>query len=460
MSAPRADALILFGVTGDLTRRKLLPALLALDQAGRLDLPVVGVARSDWDTDTLRDHVRSALEGQDPAAVAQLAGRFTYVRGEYTAPATFTRLHEELDGARHPAAYLAVPPTLFDEVAAGLASVGMSEGGRIVVEKPFGRDLSSAIELNAILHKHYDERDIFRIDHFLGKEPVQNLLVFRFANSILEPVWNRHHIASVRITMAESFGIEGRGRFYDGVGAVRDVMQNHLLQMVSLLAMEPPVSDDPDALRDEKVKVLRAMRPVDPADVVRGQYRGYRDEDGVAADSDTETFAALSLKIDTWRWAGVPFCIRAGKGMAQTVTEAEIEFERPPHLLFSNETRVAQPNRLRFRMKPDNAISLTVQAKRPGPDMTSRPIDLTVDNAAEGDHGDDAYERLLGDAIAGDPRLFARQDGVEEAWRVVEPLLAAPRPALPYDLGSWGPQEADTVLPGDSCWSAENLCWG
>ncbi|MDH5238351.1 MAG: glucose-6-phosphate dehydrogenase (NADP(+)), partial [Acidimicrobiia bacterium] len=301
MSAPRADALILFGVTGDLTRRKLLPALLALDQAGRLDLPVVGVARSDWDTDTLRDHVRSALEGQDPAAVAQLAGRFTYVRGEYTAPATFTRLHEELDGARHPAAYLAVPPTLFDEVAAGLASVGMSEGGRIVVEKPFGRDLSSAIELNAILHKHYDERDIFRIDHFLGKEPVQNLLVFRFANSILEPVWNRHHIASVRITMAESFGIEGRGRFYDGVGAVRDVMQNHLLQMVSLLAMEPPVSDDPDALRDEKVKVLRAMRPVDPADVVRGQYRGYRDEDGVAADSDTETFAALSLKIDTWR---------------------------------------------------------------------------------------------------------------------------------------------------------------
>ncbi|MDH3707850.1 MAG: glucose-6-phosphate dehydrogenase [Acidimicrobiia bacterium] len=459
MSALRADSLVLFGVTGDLTSRKLLPALYELERGGRLDLPLVGVARSEWDTTKLRQHVAESLLGRDRAVVDRLASRFEFVQGDYNAPATFDRLREVLAGAHCPVAYLAIPPSLFDEVAAGMAGAGMADGGRIVVEKPFGRDLASAIELNQILHRHYAEKDIFRIDHFLGKEPVQNLLVFRFANSLLEPVWNRHHIASVRVTMAESFGIEGRGRFYDGVGAVRDVVQNHLLEMVALLAMEPPISEDADALRDEKVKVLRSMRPVDPSAVVRGQYIGYRDEHDVPADSDTETYAALSLEIESWRWAGVPFCIRAGKGMADTVTEAEIEFQRPPHLLFSNESRVAQPNRLRFRMKPDDTISLTVQAKRPGPDMTSRPVDLSVGYGdGEGD-GAEAYERLLGDAIIGDPRLFARQDSVEEAWRVIEPLLAGPESTVPYPLGSWGPSEADRVLPDGGCWSAESLCW-
>lgn len=455
--AEPGDVLVLFGASGDLSRRKLFPALYQLERDGRLEVPVVGVGRTEYSDEEFRQHGRDALAefgGEtDPAIVERLMARLCFVSGDYRDDGMFDRLATSLDDAQRPVAYLAIPPALFDDVATGLAKVGLNTGGRIVVEKPFGRDHASAVELNEILHRHFSEEQVFRIDHFLGKEPVQNLMVFRFANSILEPVWNRNHIASVQITMAEDFGIEGRGGFYDDVGALRDVVQNHLLQIVALLAMEPPVSSHPDALRDENVKVMRAVRSLSAADIVRGQYAGYRDEEGVAADSDTETFVAVRLEIDNWRWAGVPFVIRAGKGMASTVTEAVVEFRRPPSAIFDDGGKPSA-NVLRFRMKPDDVITLSMQAKVPGIGMMARSVDLDVDYGdALGGDGAEAYERLLGDALAGDARLFARQDGVEESWRIVEPVLTDAPPVVSYPQGSWGPDEAERLLPDGACWA-------
>ena len=450
---PDADAFLLFGATGDLAKKKLWPALYELTTEGRLDMPIVGIARSDWTDEQMRDRVRESVRAKlgdnvDDEMLEALCSRVRYLAGDYTNESTWPRLAELTEGAEVPLSFLSIPPFLFDDVVEGMASVGMTDKGRVVVEKPFGRDLASAQELNDTLHKHLDEQQIFRIDHFLGKEPVQNLMVFRFANSMLEPIWNRNHVRSVTITMAEAFGIEGRGAFYDEVGAIRDVVQNHLLQMVALMAMEPPASQDPAAFRDEKVKVFKAMKPLDPEQVVRGQVEGYLDEDGVAENSDTETFAAMTLEIESWRWQGVPFYIRAGKALAETVTEAVVEFKQPPRMLFADEDDCPEPNRLRFRMKPDDRITMTMQAKVPGLAMVSDDVDLSVDyEEALGGDGPDAYERLIADALVGDERLFARQDGVEEAWRIVEPMLEPSAKVIVYPAGSWGPAEADRVSP-------------
>ena len=451
-SAELADAFLLFGATGDLAKKKLWPALYELTLEGRLDMPIIGIARSDWSDDDMRDRaresVRAKLDSVDESVLDAMCGRVRYLPGDYTNETTWPRLAELTEGAKVPLSFLSIPPFLFDDVVEGLASVGMTDTGRVIVEKPFGRDLATAKELNDTLSKHLDENQIFRIDHFLGKEPVQNLMVFRFANSMLEPIWNRNHIASVTITMTEAFGIEGRGAFYDEVGAIRDVVQNHLLQMVALMAMEPPSSQDPKSLRDEKVKVFKAMKPLDPATVVRGQVEGYLDEEGVAAGSTTETFAAMTLEIESWRWQGVPFYIRAGKSLSETVTEAVVEFKQPPRMIFAEGDVCPEPNRLKFRMKPDDTITMSMQAKVPGLEMIARSVDMKVDyEAALGGDGPDAYERLIADGLIGDERLFARQDGVEEAWRIVEPMLEPTDPPIVYAAGSLGPEEANRVAP-------------
>ncbi len=453
MSA-KADCIVLFGATGDLAYKKLYPALHALQQRGKLDIPIVGIAREGWTLAKLRDRIRASLTASgvpdgDEAANA-LLHQIKYVHGEYNDPATFTHLAEAVKNVRMSVFYLAIPPALFGEVVAGLAHHDLTATARVVVEKPLGRDLQSAEELNRALAAELHEDQIFRIDHFLGYEQVQNILVARFGNTILEPIWNRRYVRRVHIEMSESFGVDGRGSFYETVGCLRDVVQNHLLQLVCMLAMEPPISMDATAITEEKIKVLRAIKPLTPNDLVRGQYDGYRKEPGVDPESDVETYCALQFEIDSWRWAGVPFTIRAGKSMSRTVTEAVVEYVQPPRQLFEEADGMIEPNRMRFRMKPDDLIQLSMQVKQPGDRVLMETVDLSVHYAEQlGQFGPAAYERLLGDAIVGERRLFSRGDMVEEAWRVVQPLLDAPASVEPYFQGTMGPPGAQRVLPPD-----------
>ncbi|CAN5552516.1 glucose-6-phosphate dehydrogenase [soil metagenome] len=456
---PPADALVLFGATGDLARRKLFPALYEMESDGRLDVPVIGVARSSWDDERFVANARDAIAAADPDAdgdaVDRVVARLRLVNGDYSDIATWESLRDALDahGSKQAVFYMAIPPGMFPEVATALASVGLNERGRIVVEKPFGRDLDSAVELNATLSEVFPEERIFRIDHYLGKESVEALLVFRFSNSLLEPVWNRRYVRSVQVTMSETIGVEGRGSFYDEVGALRDVLQNHLLQVVSLLAMEPPVGPSALYLHDEQAKVFAAMAPIDPNEVVRGQYVGYRDESGVADDSDTETFIAARLEIDSWRWAGVPWYVRAGKGLHAGATEAVVEFHSPPRLLFGGPSCPPPArNLVRLRLGSGDGVTFALQAKTPGPNLASQQVGVSVDFETALGERQEAYERLLADAIAGSPRRFARQDVVEHTWRVVQPVLDAPSPIHPYFRGSWGPAEAERLLADDDPW--------
>jgi len=447
-----SDALVFFGATGDLAFKQIFPALQALVKRHGLNIPIVGVAKAGWNLDQLKARARASISqhgGVDEAAFAKLSSLLQYVDGDYADPATYTQLRQQLGQSERPLHYLAIPPSMFAVVAEGLAKSGSAKGARVVVEKPFGRDLQSACDLQRILSSVFPEDAIFRIDHFLGKEPVQNILYTRFANMFLEPLWNRTYVRSMQITMAENFGVQGRGAFYEEAGAIRDVVQNHLFQILACLAMDPPTGEAKDAIRDEKTRVLKAVRALTPSDIVRGQFKGYRQEKGVACDSTVETYAAVRLLIDSWRWAGVPFYIRAGKTMPVTSTEVIVNFKLPPRQTFP-ENMPGLPNRLRLRLSPDMVIALGMRVKQAGEQMEGEDVELIAMHQSGNEMS--PYERLLGDAMHGDQSLFAREDAIEAQWRIVDNILGDATPVHEYDQNTWGPPEAAALNDDPGGW--------